>query len=123
MGYLIDAVIATIAGFVKASLLKGGFSVVKLWFNCNRPALKPFIKDTVIPMLKNSSGLLNSLLKFIAQRFCWKLAWTVTSSKIQDRIWGKFSLYKWISAFSSVGSFTATVLDILDGKWDNKLSI
>lgn len=74
-------------------------------------------------MLKNTDQLLNSLIQYIAKRFRRKLAFTITKSKIQDRIWGKYDFYKWISAFSSVGSFVATVLDVLDGKWDNKLSI
>lgn len=74
-------------------------------------------------MLQNTSGLINSLINYIAKRFAWKCAVTITKSKIQDRILGKYDFYKWISAVSSIGSFISTVFDILDGQWDGKLAI
>ena len=123
IGLLIDAVIATIAGVVKGALLKGGFSLIKLWFKSNKPALKVFVKNTVIPMLKNTDALFNSLIRYIANRFCFKSALVITKATIENQIWGNYDFYKWVSAVSSVGSFIATFLDILDGKWDDHLSI
>lgn len=123
IGYLIDAIIATISGVIKGALLKGGFSIIKLYFNSNKQSLKSFVLNTVVPILQDSVGLINSLVNYIAKRFSWKCAITITKAKIQDNIFGKYDFYKWISAVSSIGSFTATVFDILDGRWDGKLAI
>ena len=123
IGYSIDAIIMTISGVVKGALLKGGFTLTKMWFKANKPAFKVFFRETVIPLLKNTAALLDNMVEYIVKRFCVKYVSIVTKSKIQDRIWGKFNTYKWISAFSSVGSFVATFLDILDGKWDEQLAI
>lgn len=44
-------------------------------------------------------------------------------SKIENSILGGFVAWRWISAFSSIGSFIAATLDILDGRFDDVLSI
>lgn len=56
-------------------------------------------------------------------RFAKKLAITVSKSRIENAILGGFVAWRWISAFSSIGSFVAAILDILDGRFDDLLSI
>ena len=42
---------------------------------------------------------------------------------MENSILGGFVAWRWISAFSSIGSFVAAILDILDGRFDDVLSI
>ncbi len=120
---LIDAIINTIVGFFKGLLLKGGFNAIKLWFKSKSSSLLSFLKDTIVPLISNCSDLIESIVKYAIKRFKFKLVVEYTKTKISNMIFGSFEIYRWISAFSSVGSFVATVLDVLDGKWDDQLAV
>ncbi len=124
VGYFVDAVISTIMGVVKGATLNFGLKFFKMWWKIRKEtALRDFIKNTVVPMLKNIDWVIRTFLEYLKRRFALKLAITVSKGKIENSILGGFVAWRWISAFSSIGSFVAAILDSLDGRFDDVLSI
>ena len=124
IGYFIDAVINTIMGVVKGAALSFGLKFFQMYWKVRKAtALRDFVKNTVIPMLKNIDWVIHNFLEYLKRRFALQLAITISKGKLENSILGGFVAWRWISAFSSIGSFVAAILDILDGRFDDVLSI
>lgn len=48
---------------------------------------------------------------------------SVLPDKVGDALFGTSTIYKIYNAFSSLGNIIATIFDLLDGKWNDKLAI
>ena len=115
----IDAVIfaiSKISHFAIKTLLKAFIA----WAKSNKKSFAKFVRQYLI---ENCRKILLSLISFLARKFSKKYALEKLKNRISNAIFGDSLLFRIYSAFSSIGNIIATILDIMDGYWDDKMRI
>ncbi len=108
--------ISKISHFAIKTLLK----VFIAWAKSNTKSFARFVRQYLI---ENCRKILLSLISFLMKKFAQKRALEKMKNKISSAVFGDSLLFRIYSAFSSIGNIVATLLDIMDGYWDDKMRI
>ena len=115
----IDAVIFAISK-ISHFAINTLFKAFIAWAKSNKKSFAKFVRQYLI---ENCRKLLLSLISFLARKFSKKYALEKLKNRISNAVFGDSLLFRIYSAFSSIGNIIATILDIMDGYWDDKMKI
>ncbi len=100
--------------------VKLGLKILIAWAKSNTSSFISFAKKYIVD---NAIKIVISFLKFFCKKIAVSVAWSKFTGKINDTLFGTSKFYKIYNAFSSLGNIVATIFDLMDGKWNEKLMI